>query len=123
MVPVFVHIINLASNRGMLRQNQVEKRTENQREMKGHRDFSLALIWKIEHSTPGSGLSPYLLLCQCVESNVFLNSKYAESELAAYKVDYLKESFQSDKLNKFNFDTFTVVKGTKNIWKPDKKWW
>ena len=81
--------------------------------MERHLDFTLALISKIEHSTPGSGLSPYLLLCQCVESNVFLYSKYAESELAAYKVDYLKESFQSDKLNKFNFDTFTVVKGTK----------
>ena len=28
---------------------------------------------------------------------------------AAYKVDYLKESFQADKLNKFYFDIFTVV--------------
>ena len=38
----------------------------------------------------------------------------------AYKVDYLKESFQPDKLNKFKFDTFTVVKGTKNRRKTDK---
>ena len=33
----------------------------------------------------------------------------------AYKVDYLKESFQDDKLNKFNFDIFTGVKRTASL--------
>ena len=44
-----------------------------------------------------------------------LRNEGSSSCILHNKVDYLKESFQDDKLNKFNFDIFTGVKRTASL--------